>query len=507
MADLELTQTQPCGPEPSVRPASAPEVAVRARLVSLTSAGVVFALTRDQKEVHVGRHPECQIVVSDKRVSGRHLRIYCDEEQRYFVQELSANGCYLNEHFLSKNDTRVLQNGDTVSLCVKADEPRHEDEQMRTFAAWVFRVVDHAAVEASAKVGAEADKHFLTEAQVKDRWDTRTVIGSGNFSEVRLGLRVKTGESFAVKVIDIKKFQTFQNKRESHLSLSSEAEVLTSLQNTGIVQFYEWFQTTEKLYLVMEYMRGGDLLQCILEQGCFSELQARRLFRQLCEAVRYLHHKGFVHRDLKPENILLTTKDRDSMHMKIADFGLARKTMKSRDCGTFCGTPHYFAPEVINTFRDKNTGVRTGYDKQADMWSLGVILYIMLSGIPPFEEEGLYEQILEGKYEFDVSEWISITPEAKELVRSLMTVNPKSRKTIDQALEHINERWIVRSVSPDERRKLSPSPNRAEVQAAKRRRTNEAVSPERAEKAVREGASVLSVAPVDVARPLKGEGV
>jgi len=165
---------------------------------------------------------------------------------------------------------------------------------------------------------------------------------------------------------------------------------------------------------------------------------ARRLFRDLCDAVKYLHTNSIVHRDLKPENILLTTKDRNSMQLKIADFGLARSNHQSNDCKTFCGTPHYFAPEVINTFRDHES-TEAGYGKQADMWSLGVILYIMLSGIPPFEEEGLYEQILEGKFEFDVREWTVVSKEAKDLVKQLMTVNPKDRLTIDQACRH---RWL-----------------------------------------------------------------
>eukprot|EP00413_Alexandrium_margalefii_P011516 CAMPEP_0204552242 /NCGR_PEP_ID=MMETSP0661-20131031/26487_1 /ASSEMBLY_ACC=CAM_ASM_000606 /TAXON_ID=109239 /ORGANISM="Alexandrium margalefi, Strain AMGDE01CS-322" /LENGTH=253 /DNA_ID=CAMNT_0051559249 /DNA_START=21 /DNA_END=780 /DNA_ORIENTATION=+ len=195
----------------------------------------------------------------------------------------------------------------------------------------------------------------------------------------------------------------------------------------------------------MELMEGGDLLQSILEDGHFAELQARRLFKHVCEAVRYLHSKDVVHRDLKPENILLTSRDREVMHPKIADFGLARKNMQSKDCKTFCGTPHYFAPEVINTFRERESGQSMGYGKTVDMWSLGVILYVLLSGIPPFEEEGLYEQIVEGRYEFDVREWTAVSPEAKELVRGLMTVNPKQRLTIQQAFEG---RWLRLASSP-----------------------------------------------------------
>jgi len=163
-----------------------------------------------------------------------------------------------------------------------------------------------------------------------------------------------------------------------------------------------------------------------------------------------MHNLNIVHRDLKPENILLTCRDREAMHPKIADFGLARKNMQSKDCRTFCGTPHYFAPEVINTFRDRETGANMGYGKKVDMWSLGVILYVLLSGIPPFEEDGLYEQILEGKYEFDVREWTTVSPEAKELIRRLMTVNPKERLTIQEAFEL---RWL-RLASHGERRVL-----------------------------------------------------
>lgn len=317
--------------------------------------------------------------------------------------------------------------------------------------------------------GRDNARNAVTEQWLRENWDTRTTLGSGNFSEVRLGVHVQRGEKRAVKIIDKKKFYQFQTKRESHLSLASEAELLTSLNHPGIVRFYEWFQTDVHLYVVMELMQGGDLLQSILEDGHFAELQARRLFLAIGDAVRYMHNQMIVHRDLKPENILLTCRDREAMHPKIADFGLARKNMQSKDCKTFCGTPHYFAPEVINTFRDRETGENMGYGKQVDMWSLGVILYVLLSGTPPFEEDGLYEQILEGKYEFDVREWTTVSPEAKELIRRLMKVNPQERLTIQEAFEL---RWL-RLASHGERRVLGddgsvPAPKRlrSEVVAA-----------------------------------------
>jgi len=454
--DFMLTQTQQLASQCFRPPVLLQDQGVHARLFSLTVTGFQYDWQKDRKEVTIGRHPACDIIVKEKRVSGYHLKIYRDDAFRYFVEELSINGSYINKQFMEKGQTKSLQHGDEISMGV------YDKEKFETIAAYIFRVADcendssrsaheiSTVADASAASGREAPSgtapvapttghggtSFVTEQWVRDHWDTRTVLGSGNFSEVRLGVNVQNGsEKRAVKIIDKKKFLQFQNKRESHLCLNSEADVLLGLNHSGIVGFYQWFETEAHLYLVMELLEGGDLLQCILEHGCFTEYEARRLFRELCEAVRYLHGKRIVHRDLKPENILLTTRDRKSMHLKIADFGLARTNMKSRDCRTFCGTPHYFAPEVINTFRDRETS-SAGYDLQADMWSLGVILYIMLSGIPPFDEDGLYEQILEGKYEFDVREWTTVSPEAKQLVRSLMTVNPKDRLTIHQALDH-----------------------------------------------------------------------
>jgi serine/threonine protein kinase len=454
--DFMLTQTQQHCIGPPVLPQ---DQGVHARLLSLTKTGFRYELKKDKREVTIGRHPNCEITIEDKRVSGFHLKIYRDDAFRYFVEELSSNGCYINDQHMKKGETKSLQHGDEISLGVFDNEAGKKD----TIAAYIFRVADRddqsgnvaadtplvadartansreaavgTAPDANMSMSGQQRNRFVNEQWVRDHWDTRTVLGSGNFSEVRLGVNVQSGDKRAVKIIDKKKFVQFQNKRESHLCLNSEADVMLGLNHTGIVRFENWFETETSLYLVMELLEGGDLLQCILEHGCFTEAEARRLFRELCEAVRYLHVKSIVHRDLKPENILLTTKDRKEMHLKIADFGLARTNMKSRDCRTFCGTPHYFAPEVINTFRDKDTSA-AGYGKQADMWSLGVILYIMLSGIPPFDEDGLYEQILEGKYEFDVREWTTVSPEAKELVKSLMTVNPKDRLTIHQALDH-----------------------------------------------------------------------
>eukprot|EP00448_Togula_jolla_P023923 CAMPEP_0170592350 /NCGR_PEP_ID=MMETSP0224-20130122/12878_1 /TAXON_ID=285029 /ORGANISM="Togula jolla, Strain CCCM 725" /LENGTH=537 /DNA_ID=CAMNT_0010916251 /DNA_START=36 /DNA_END=1650 /DNA_ORIENTATION=- len=467
---FDLTQTQQfvLTQQKPVQAAALQEAqTILARLVSLTKPGTSYELRKDKMQVNVGRHPDCEVKVDDKRASAFHMKIYRDEAFRYFVQNLSANGCFVNDNIMKKGETRALQNGDEISICVPG--PGYMDlfpAAERPFAAYIFRVADQetdtgriatpsedASMSRNTTLGrggasvsfgfgemppaSTCNSRYVTEQWVRENWDTKHVLGSGTSSEVRLGVHVSGGERRAVKVIDKKRFYQFQNKRESQLSLSSEANVLMSLNHSGIVRFYDWFQTDANLYLVMEFVSGGDLLQCILDGQNFTEVQARRLFRELCDSVSYLHAKNIVHRDLKPENILLTNKDRETMHPKIGDFGLARKNMESRDCRTFCGTPHYFAPEVINTFRLKDSpGDRAGYGKQADMWSLGVILYIMLSGIPPFEEEGLYEQILEGKYEFDVTEWNMVSPEAKELVRRLMTVNPKDRLTIEQALDH-----------------------------------------------------------------------
>lgn len=461
----DLTQTQDVAVSQMTRPTVDNDV--KARLISLIQAGESFDIRRDTVELEIGRHPDCRIRTDDKRASGKHIRIYRDENFHYFVEELSANGAWCNDHHMQKGDTRALQNGDAISICVHHQEKKEGQEP---FAAYIFRLVDapkeevaqpaaaaaaaagNMAAPASSEVprkGIATSPHFVTEQWVSENWDMRLFLGQGNFSEVRLGVQVKKpgSERCAVKVIEKKAFNKFQSKRESHLSLQSEADMLMSLKHPGIIRFFEWFETEEKLFIAMEYLAGGDLLQYILDNApdTFSEAVARRLFGEIGAAVDYLHSSNVVHRDLKPENILLTSKDVRTMKPKLADFGLARNGGTLKGCKTFCGTPHYFAPEVIDTYRQRDQGQEADYGKQADMWSLGVILYIMLCGVPPFEEDGLYDQILAGKYEFDVPEWNQVSPEAKELVRSLMEVNPRARLTIKQAMAH---KWYNVGLSP-----------------------------------------------------------
>ena len=158
--------------------------------------------------------------------------------------------------------------------------------------------------------------------------------------------------------------------------------------------------------------------------GRFSELDARRLVRHVCEALAYLHEKDVIHRDVKPDNVLLSCAVRSECQGKLADLGLA---LRATNATTMCGTPHYFAPEVISS--------QGGYGKGVDVWGLGVVLYVLLSAQPPFEEEGLYEQILAGDYDFD-EDWDHVSEGAKDLVRSLMTVDPLQRPSVEKALKH-----------------------------------------------------------------------
>ena len=145
----------------------------------------------------------------------------------------------------------------------------------------------------------------------------------------------------------------------------------------------EWFQTQNQICLITEWMRGGDLLQALLEGICFRVEDQRRLFSEMCDGVKYLHNQGFTHRDLKPENCFLTNKDPRTTHVKIADLGLTIKNQALGDCRTFCGPPLYMAPEIFK-FRQRTQLSLSGYGREVDMWSLGVSLYILMSGEPPF---------------------------------------------------------------------------------------------------------------------------
>lgn len=182
----------------------------------------------------------------------------------------------------------------------------------------------------------------------------------------------------------------------------------------------------------MELVTGGELFDRIVEKGSYSEKDAADLIKQVLSAVAYMHEEGVVHRDLKPENLLYYSPDADSKIM-ISDFGLS-KMEDSGVMATACGTPGYVAPEVL---------AQKPYGKAVDVWSIGVISYILLCGYPPFYDENdanLFAQILKGEFEFDSPYWDDISEEAKDFIRSLMCVNVENRLTCHTALEHS---WIT----------------------------------------------------------------
>lgn len=203
------------------------------------------------------------------------------------------------------------------------------------------------------------------------KYELGRVIGSGSFSKVRLGTDTTTNEIYAVKVID--KAQLAKQRLEDQLK--REIAVLKMLRHKHIVSMREVLQTSRHIYIVLELVEHGELFERIVQQRRFPEDQARKYFQQLILAVRYCHNQGIAHRDLKPENLLL---DRDG-NIKISDFGLANLTNNTDDLmSTVCGTPNYVAPEVI---RDQ------GYNGfLADLWSCGIILYVMLSGHQAFDD-------------------------------------------------------------------------------------------------------------------------
>jgi len=216
--------------------------------------------------------------------------------------------------------------------------------------------------------------------------------------------------------------------------LAREIEIMKKVNHPNVLKLYEVFETDEVISLVMELVTGGELFYKIVEKGNYSEKEAAGIVKQMIQGVEYLHGEGICHRDLKPENLLCSGEEEQGykpFRVVIADFGLSKVFNSGEALETSCGTPDYVAPEVITA--------EGQYDKSVDMWSCGVITYVLLCGFSPFlssTQHGLFDKIVKCEYDFPDPEWTNISESAKDFIRHLLVKNPKDRFTASQCLKH-----------------------------------------------------------------------
>ncbi|XP_062852190.1 MAP/microtubule affinity-regulating kinase 3a isoform X2 [Trichomycterus rosablanca] len=254
-------------------------------------------------------------------------------------------------------------------------------------------------------------------------------IGKGNFAKVKLARHILTGREVAVKIID-----KTQLNPTSLQKLFREVRIMKILNHPNIVKLFEVIETEKTLFLVMEYASGGEVFDYLVAHGRMKEKEARAKFRQIVSAVQYCHQKHIVHRDLKAENLLL---DAD-MNIKIADFGFSNEFTVGNKLDTFCGSPPYAAPEL---FQGKK------YDgPEVDVWSLGVILYTLVSGSLPFDGQNLKElreRVLRGKYRIP----FYMSTDCESLLKRFLVLNPSKRGTLEQIMK---DRWINTGTEEEE---------------------------------------------------------
>ncbi|KPI86278.1 putative serine/threonine protein kinase [Leptomonas seymouri] len=254
-------------------------------------------------------------------------------------------------------------------------------------------------------------------------------VGRGSFGKVKKGRHVHTGEYVAIKILNQQKLRTANMDRKIH----REIEILRLFSHPNICRLYEVISTPTDMYLIMEYVEGGELYDYIVQKGRVRESEARYIFQQIVCAIEYCHNFRVVHRDLKPENILLGT----GLQVKLIDFGLSNIMKDGEFLATSCGSPNYAAPEVISG--------KLYFGPEVDVWSCGVILYALLCGCLPFDEDSipvLFSKIKKGKYTIPSN----VTPGPRELICQILVVDPLVRQTIPQIRDNtwFNQRLPMR---------------------------------------------------------------
>ncbi|XP_010929942.1 calcium-dependent protein kinase 2 [Elaeis guineensis] len=284
-----------------------------------------------------------------------------------------------------------------------------------------------APASASAIAAARAADTVLGKSfeDVRSLYTLGKELGRGQFGVTYLCTEIATGNRYACKSISKRKLSS-KNDRED---IRREVQIMQHLTGqANIVEFKGAYEDRHSVNLVMELCEGGELFDRIIAKGHYSERAAAAICRAIVNVVHICHFMGVMHRDLKPENFLLATKDEGAM-LKATDFGLSVFIEDGKVYRDIVGSAYYVAPEVL----------RRNYGKEIDVWSAGVILYILLSGVPPFwaeTEKGIFDAILQGHIDFESDPWPSISNSAKDLVKKMLTQDPKRRITSAQVLEH-----------------------------------------------------------------------
>ncbi|XP_026636912.1 serine/threonine-protein kinase 33 isoform X2 [Microtus ochrogaster] len=274
-------------------------------------------------------------------------------------------------------------------------------------------------------------------ADIEEFYTFGRILGQGSFGMVSEATDKETGTKWAIKKVNKEKAGSSAVKL-----LEREVSILKSVKHKHIIHLEQVFETPKQMYLVMELCEDGELKEVLDVKGHFSENETRLIIQSLASAIAYLHNKDIVHRDLKLENIMVKSSFLDdnnemNLNIKVTDFGLAVRKHGSRSEGmmqTTCGTPIYMAPEVINAHE---------YSQQCDIWSIGVIMYLLLCGEPPFlanSEEKLFELIRKGELQFEDPVWDSVSDSAKNVLKQLMKVDPAHRIT---AKELLDNQWLT----------------------------------------------------------------
>ena len=276
--------------------------------------------------------------------------------------------------------------------------------------------------------------------KLEDKYEIMKEIGSGGFSRCLLVKNKTTGLLFACKELTKKNVSDYEG-------LMREVNLMITLDHPNIIKLYEVYENDSSIYLIMELCTGGELFDRIVENTekgkQFTEKQAANLFRQMMSAINYCHKNGIVHRDLKPENLLYLTKDEDSP-IKVIDFGMSKRFDSKQYMSEKVGTAYYISPEVL----------QGKYDEKCDIWSAGVILYIIICGYPCFngdDDDEIFAAIQRGKIAFPSPEWDDISEDVRVLIKK-MCCSPDKRLTAEQVL---NETW-VKDNAPNSTKTLLP---------------------------------------------------